>query len=326
MLQIGPYRLQSQVLLAPMAGVTDLPFRKLCRKFGAGLTTAEMLTSDTRLWHSDKSRHRLAFNEETSPISVQIAGSDPFMLADAAQKAVEHGAQIIDINMGCPAKKVCKKLAGSALLKNESLVYEILKATVTAVNVPVTLKTRTGWDKNQKNGVKVAMMAEDLGIKAIAIHGRTRACKFAGNADYDSIAEIAEAVTIPVIANGDIDSPTKAKYVLDRCNTAAVMIGRAALGNPWIFSKTVALLNGNRMVNDDNIGNTIASHLLGLYQLYGEYKGIRIARKHFSWYCETLRKPKSVTSQFNKLDTTESQIEAVQEVFAQHINHEEKAA
>ena len=329
LLTIGPYDLESQVLLAPMAGVTDLPFRKICRNFGAGLTTSEMLTSDTRLWHSNKSANRLEYTEEKGPISMQIAGSDPKMLANAAQESVKRGAQIIDINMGCPAKKVCRKLAGSALLKDETLVAEILNSVVGAVNVPVTLKTRTGWDILNKNGPTVAKIAEDAGIAAIAIHGRTRACKFSGEAEFETVKRIVETVSIPVIANGDIASPSKAKEVLENTNAAAIMIGRAAWGNPWIFDQINRYLRGQPSLEKpslENVVSTIETHFRGLYSLYGELKGLRIARKHYLWYSQTFGLPNHVAKQFNDIQNSQSQIDAVYKTFEQHLNYEENVA
>ena len=314
--------------MAPMAGVTDLPFRKICRSFGAGLTTSEMVTSDTKLWQSDKSSQRLTYDTEQSPISVQIAGNDPDMMAHAAQACVSRGAQIIDINMGCPAKKVCKKLAGSALLKDEKLVADILEKVVNAVSVPVTLKTRTGWDQENKNGTTVARIAEESGIAALAIHGRTRACRFEGQAEFETIAKIVEEVSIPVIANGDITTPARAIEVLDQTNAAAVMVGRAAWGNPWIFDDIVRQLQGLDRIKPtfEEVVSTISQHFNGLYELYGDLKGLRIARKHFSWYCQTFGIPVEESRSFNLIETSKSQIEAVLSSFEQHFNHEEKAA
>src|SRR5690606_21320681 len=241
-MQIGPYTLANNLVLAPMAGVTDRPFRQLCRQLGAGLVVSEMVTADTRLWHSRKSRHRLDHSGEPGPISVQIAGGEPGMLAEAAAANVELGAQIVDINMGCPAKKVCKKAAGSALLRDETLVRDILEAVVSAVDVPVTLKIRTGWSREARNGVNIAQLAESCGIRALAVHGRTREDKFEGEAEYETSARIVASVNIPVIANGDIDSPQKAKRVLETTSAGGIMIGRAAQGNPWIFRDTVHYL------------------------------------------------------------------------------------
>lgn len=331
MFKIGPYEIRSRVLLAPMAGITDLPFRKLCRTMGAGLTTSEMLTSDTSLWSSDKSRSRLQIeNSSAIPSSVQIAGSDPDAMACAAIAAVAMGAQIIDINMGCPAKKVCRKLAGSALLQDEGLVAKILNKVVSSVAVPVTLKTRTGWNEALRNGKRIAGIAEDAGIQALAIHGRTRACRFNGDAEYDTIAEIASGVKIPVIANGDITDASKAKYVLDYTGATAVMLGRAAFGNPWIFQRVSKLIDDGKETNPPSaieIQKTMEAHFKELYLFYGDYKGTRIARKHFAWYCQAHIKD-SVThvKTFNTLDSSQSQLNAVRSLFKRPNIYEDKVA
>lgn len=314
-----------------MAGVTDLPFRTICRQMGAGLTTSEMLSSDTRLWQSNKSKHRLATTGEKGPISIQIAGSEPEMMAQAARACQSQGAQIIDINMGCPAKKVCKKLAGSALLKDETLVSDILKAVVSNVDIPVTLKIRTGWNEQNKNAKTIAKIAEAEGIQALAVHGRTRACKFNGDAEYDTIAEIVRSVNIPVIANGDITSPEKAKRVLQHTSADAVMIGRAAWGSPWIFKQVIDELNNQPVVkpNIKQIKTIIVDHLKALHTFYGDYMGVRIARKHFAWYMQKLSVstvPTTTTKDFNQLETSISQISAVLDLFARLNYHEEKAA
>ncbi|WP_075185894.1 tRNA dihydrouridine synthase DusB [Teredinibacter haidensis] len=330
MFQIGPYTIAGRTVLAPMAGVTDAPFRRLCRQFGAGLTTSEMVTSDTRLWSSNKTRSRLAGEaQEQTPISIQIAGSDPQMMAEAAQLAVANGAKIIDINMGCPAKKVCKKLAGSALLQNESLVAEILTTVVNSVSAPVTLKTRTGWDSTNRNGKRIARIAEESGIQALAIHGRTRACRFNGNAEYDTIAEIVDSVALPVIANGDIDTPQKAERVLAYTGAAAVMIGRPALGNPWIFEQVEHYLQEGKLKTTPSahqLQKTLAWHLNELTVFYGETKGVRIARKHTRWYLERYQGAKTFLQHFNQLDTLQSQLEAVTNFFNRPETHEENAA
>lgn len=292
MLQIGPYTLDSRVVLAPMAGVTDLPFRRLCRRLGAGLVVSEMITSDTKLWNTRKSQQRLNHSssnhgDEIEPRSIQIAGGDPIMMAEAARMNVERGAQIIDINMGCPAKKVCKKAAGSALMKDEGLVADILAAVVSATDVPVTLKIRTGWATDQRNGLTIAKIAQDCGIQALAVHGRTKACAFKGDAEYDTIAEIKSALSIPVIANGDIDSPQKAKAVMDYTEADAVMIGRAAQGRPWICREIDHFLRHGDIVAPPKIGQVrsiLLEHLNALYAFYGEFMGVKIARKHVAWY------------------------------------------
>jgi len=284
---IGRYRIASRVVLAPMAGVTDKPFRQLCRRLGAGLTVSEMTIADPGLWHTRKSRLRLDHAGEPTPVSVQIAGYDPIMLAAAARFNVEHGAAIIDINMGCPAKKVCNVFSGSALLQDERLVERILRAVVQAVSVPVTLKIRTGWDRQHKNGVQIARIAEDCGIAALAVHGRTRADLYQGQAEYDTIAEIKQAVAIPILANGDIDSPQQAASVLHRTGADAVMIGRAAQGRPWIFREINHYLATDQVLQAPdraNIGALLIEHLQQLHAFYGEPQGVRIARKHLAWY------------------------------------------
>ncbi len=328
MFKIGPYEIKSRVLLAPMAGITDKPYRKLCRFYGAGLTTSEMITSDVSLWKTKKSAHRLVTDEDDPLTSIQIAGSDPKLLAEAAIAAEDRGAQIIDINMGCPAKKVCKKLAGSALLDNEELVESILQRVVKAVKVPVTLKTRTGWSPLKKNGPTVAKIAEDSGVSAIAMHGRTRACKFNGAAEYDTATQLAKSLSIPVIVNGDIDSAYKAKKILKETGASAVMIGRASWGNPWIFQQINQELTDTKQQesSSEQIINTIEAHFNGLYDHYGELQGIRIARKHFLWYCQNFGLPKDIVSDFNQIETTELQLDLVRINFKEYINHEEKVA
>ncbi|WIO75664.1 tRNA dihydrouridine synthase DusB [Porticoccaceae bacterium LTM1] len=317
-----------------MAGVTDLPFRQLCRQMGAGLVVSEMVTSDTSLWHSRKSQQRLIHRDEPAPRSVQIAGADPQMMAEAARANVELGAQIIDINMGCPAKKVCKRAAGSALLADEPLVAEILQAVVSAVDVPVTLKIRTGSNPEQRNGVTIAKLAQDAGIAALAVHGRTRACRFMGTAEYDTIATIVDAVEIPVFANGDIDSPKKARRVLDHTGAAAVMIGRSAQGRPWIFREiNHYLATGNELAEPqlDEVHQLLHQHLDGLHQHYGDYLGVRIARKHIGWYLETLKGDDStVTRQlkarFNGLESQQQQVTFLEQLFADLAQLQEQVA
>jgi tRNA-dihydrouridine synthase B len=298
-LRIGPYLLPSNVLLAPMAGVTDRAFRRLCRRFGAGLAASEMLTADVRLWGTEKSRCRMDHAGEASPRVVQIAGYDPGMMADAARRNVDLGAEIIDINMGCPAKKVCNRLAGSALLQDEALVARILATVVRSVNAPVTLKTRTGWDREHKNGIHVARIAQDCGIAALAIHGRTRGDMYEGAAEHDTVQAIKAEVGIPVIANGDIDSPQRARAVLVQTGCDGVMIGRAAQGRPWIFDDVNFFIETGKLRADlplQKVRDIMRAHLEDLYALYGDETGVRVARKHLSWYCrqhpgqETLRK------------------------------------
>ena len=289
-LRIGPYILPARAVLAPMAGVTDRPFRVLARKLGAGLAAAEMLTCDVRLWSTGKSRHRMNHEGEPAPRVVQLAGADCEALAAAARINVDLGAQIIDINMGCPAKKVCGRLCGSALLQDESLVARILAAVVRAVDVPVTLKIRTGWDRTQKNGVRIARLAQSCGVAALAVHGRTRADFYQGAAEYDTIREIKSRVTLPVFANGDIEGPRKARDVLDFTGADAVMIGRAAQGAPWIFRSVNAHLSDTAAppLARAEVRAIILAHLESLYDFYGEETGTRIARKHLGWYCVQL--------------------------------------
>lgn len=294
-MRIGPYTLANNLALAPMAGVTDLPFRLLCRRMGAGLAAGEMLTSDVRLWNSAKSRRRMDHTGEPEPRIVQIAGGDPAMMAEAAKRNVDAGAQIIDINMGCPAKKVCGRACGSALLKDESLVARILDAVVRAVDVPVTLKIRTGWDRAHRNGVRIARLAQECGVQAIAVHGRTREDMFEGSAEYETIRDIKSEVSIPVFANGDIDSPQKAREVLDFTRADGVMLGRAAHGAPWIFRAVNSELDGEPVpysgsgsLSRAEVRAIILEHLESLYAFYGEDAGVRIARKHLGWYCRQL--------------------------------------
>jgi tRNA-dihydrouridine synthase B len=285
--KIGPYTLPSNVLLAPMAGVTDRPFRILCRRFGAGLAASEMLSADVRLWDTRKSRRRMDHIGEPGPRVVQIAGFDPAMMAEAARRNVDCGAQIIDINMGCPAKKVCNRLAGSALMQDEALVARILHAVVEAVDVPVTLKTRTGWDRDHKNGIRVAMIAEDSGIQALAIHGRTRTDHYQGDAEHETVAAIKAMIKIPVFANGDIDSPERARQILAATGCDGIMIGRAAQGRPWIFDEVNFFLStgeSRATLALEKVRDIMRAHLEDLYAFYGDETGVRVARKHLSWY------------------------------------------
>ena len=286
-LLIGPYLLPNNLALAPMAGVTDLPFRLLCRRMGAGIAAGEMLTSDVRLWHTEKSRRRMDHSGEPEPRVVQIAGGDPEMMVEAAQRNVDAGAQIIDINMGCPAKKVCNKAAGSALMRDEVLVRTILETVVKAVAVPVTLKMRTGWDSTTRNAVAIARMAQDIGIQALAVHGRTRACMYRGNAEYETIRAVKQSVAIPVFANGDIDSPHKAKSVLEQTHADGLMIGRSAQGRPWIFREIDAYLRDGIVTDEPSVAEVrdiMLAHLRDLHAFYGEDVGVRVARKHIDWY------------------------------------------
>ncbi len=318
-IQIGPYRLNGRVFLAPMAGVTDLPFRRLCRRMGAALAAGEMLSADPRLWDTGESRRRRDHSGEDEPRVVQIAGGDPQMMADAARRNVAAGAQVIDINMGCPAKKVCNKDAGSALLRDEKLVAEILEETVRAAGVPVTLKIRTGWSEERRNGVEIARIAESAGVQALAVHGRTRACRFDGAVEYDTIGEIKQAVRIPVIANGDIDSPAKAAWVMRATGADAVMVGRAAQGRPWIFREIEAALDGRAAPAVPTPGEArdiIAAHLRDLYVFYGVEAGVRIARKHIGWYCRERPHAQAFRQSVMRVDSAEGQLEAVEFFFA----------
>lgn len=318
--RIGPYILPNRLILAPMAGVTDQPFRQLCRRLGAGLVVSEMVTSDVRLWNSRKSRLRLLHEGDPEPRSVQIAGGDPQMLAEAAVRNVELGAQIIDINMGCPAKKVCNKAAGSALMKDEKLVAEILEAVVGAVDVPVTLKIRTGWDREHKNGLEVAKIAEQAGIAALAVHGRTRADLYKGEAEYDTIAAIKQAISIPVFANGDIDTPEKARQVLEATGVDGLLIGRAAQGRPWIFREIDHYLATGKLLAPPalyEVEDILMQHLQALHAFYGDVMGVRIARKHVSWYLATLPGAREYRSRFNGLEDRDAQCASVRAFFAE---------
>lgn len=301
-----------------MAGVTDRPFRELCLRYGAGMAVSEMMSANPKLWKTSKSKQRMVHEGESGIRSVQIAGSDPQLMADAAQFSVENGAQIIDINMGCPAKKVNKKLAGSALLQYPTIIEEILKAVVNAVDVPVTLKTRTGWDTDNKNCVQIAKLAEDCGIQALALHGRTKACMYKGEAEYDSIKAVKEAISIPVIANGDIDSPEKAKFVLEYTGADALMIGRPAQGRPWIFQEIHHYLeNGTTMdeLPTQEAKAIMLGHVNALHEFYGEYLGPRIARKHVGWYLKEHEQASEFRRTFNAIDAAPLQIEALEGYF-----------
>jgi tRNA-dihydrouridine synthase B len=317
-MRIGPYTLRNNLFLAPMAGVTDRPFRVLCRRLGAGMAASEMVASNSLLWGSEKTRRRADHNGEDEPRAVQIVGSDPRMMAEAARVNVERGAQIIDINMGCPAKKICNVYAGSALLQNEKLVTDILNAVVTSVNVPVTLKIRTGWDRAHKNGARIAGLAEDCGVQALAVHGRTRADLFQGEAEYDTIAAIKQAVRIPVIANGDITSPEKAAFVLKHTGADGVMVGRAAQGNPWIFREIAHYLATGAKLAPPTIAevrDTLLEHLENLYAFYGAHTGVRVARKHISWYSKGLVGGAAFRHGVNRVETMAQQLALTREFF-----------
>lgn len=334
-MRIGPFTLASRTLLAPMVGVTDQPFRALCRQMGAGLATSEMTASDLRLWDTDKSRRRRVNRDEIGPRSVQIVGSDPVKLAEAARHNADLGAQIIDINMGCPAKKICNVAAGSALMKDEVLIGRILESVVMAAGVPVTLKIRTGWDPDHRNGVNVAQIAERSGIVALAVHGRTRACAFGGAAEYETIAAIKSAVGMPVIANGDIDSPEKAQAVLKLTQADAVMVGRAAQGRPWIFREIEHYFaTGQKLAEPtrQEVGFILYEHIKNLHEFYGEHIGVQIARKHIGWYTKAQRGREAFRARVNVIENATKQLVAVQtffqspELFRQTSQCEDEAA
>ena len=315
---IGPYLLENALVVAPMAGVTDRPFRKLCRRFGAGYAVSEMIASNPALKDTPKTQRRMEHAGEVAPVGAQIAGADPGQLAEAARFNVSRGAQIIDINMGCPAKKVCNVAAGSALLKDEALVKRIVESVVAAVDVPVTLKIRTGWDRTQRNAVRIAQIAENAGIQALSVHGRTRADAFLGAAEYDTIAEVKARVAIPVIANGDIDSPEKARAVLRHTGADALMIGRAAQGRPWIFREIEHFLRSGVHVappSADEVRRALIGHVTELHTFYGEFQGLRVARKHVSWYMAGLSGGGAFRQQFNRLESAQSQIDALEAFF-----------
>jgi tRNA-dihydrouridine synthase B len=317
-MQIGPYRLKNNLMVAPMAGVTDRPFRQLCKVMGAGMAVSEMVSSNSLLWGSEKTRRRANHEGEVEPKSVQIAGADPAMMAEAARYNVDQGAQIIDINMGCPAKKVCNVMAGSALLQNEALVQRIVEAVVAAVPVPVTLKIRTGWDRTHRNALSVAHIAENAGIQSLAIHGRTRACGYTGDAEYDTIAAVKAAVRIPVVANGDITSPQKARQVLALTGADGLMIGRAAQGRPWIFREIEHYLNTGTLLPPPEVSEihtVLNHHLEDLYSFYGLETGVRVARKHISWYTRGLKGSAAFRHAMNQLQTVAEQRAAVQDFF-----------
>lgn len=317
-MKIGTYPITPPVGLAPMAGVTDKPFRLLCKRLGAGLAVSEMTTSDPRLWKTRKSLHRMDHLGEPDPVSVQIAGTQPERMADAARFNVDHGAKIIDINMGCPAKKVCKAWAGSALMQDEALVERILHAVVAAVSVPVTLKIRTGWARDQRNALAIARIAEGCGIQALAVHGRTRDQKYQGQAEYDTIAEVVDRVGIPVLANGDIDSPDKAAAVFRHTGAAGILVGRAAQGRPWIFREINHFLaTGERLPEPDmrEIRDILLGHLDALHEFYGEAQGVRIARKHLGWYARGRPESRPFLTVVNQAVTAADQVGMTKDYF-----------
>ncbi|MFI3247473.1 MAG: tRNA dihydrouridine synthase DusB [Ferrimonas sp.] len=316
-MKIGPHQLANQLIVAPMAGVTDLPFRQLCRRLGAGLAVSEMISANPEVWATEKSMARMDHTNESGIRSVQIAGAEPELMAQAARFNAERGAQIIDINMGCPAKKVNKKLAGSALLQHPELVKAICTAVVNAVDVPVTLKIRTGWDPEHRNGVEIARIAEQCGIAALAVHGRTRQCMYKGEAEYDTIAAIKHAISIPLVANGDIDSPEKARMVLAKTNADALMIGRPAQGRPWIFREIDHYLKTGTHLPEPSLEERwqlMQEHVQQLHAFYGDERGMRIARKHVGWYLDNQQQPER-RRQFNQLDSAAAQRETLARFF-----------
>ncbi len=320
-MRIGSWSLPNPVFIAPMAGVTDRPYRQLCKKLGAGYAVSEMAASNPRLWDSVKTSRRLNHDGEIDPISVQIAGSDPAMMAEAAVFNIKKGARIIDINMGCPVKKVCNVASGSALLRDEKLVAQILERVVqacTPLQVPVTLKTRTGWDRSSRNVIRIAKLAEDIGIAALTVHGRTRADLYQGEAEYETIKNVKQAITIPVIANGDIDSPEKAKYVLQYTGADAIMIGRAAQGRPWIFREVVHFLNTGLHLHPPTyheLQSCLLEHLEDHYRFYGEFTGVRTARKHIGWYLASLPGTETLLACINQTNNTSDQTRALEQWF-----------
>jgi tRNA-dihydrouridine synthase B len=334
-MRIGPHVLRNNLFVAPMAGVSDRPFRQLCKKFGAAMAVSEMVASNSLLWGSEKTRRRANHEGESAPVSVQIAGADPDMMAEAARYNVGEGAQIIDINMGCPAKKICNVMAGSALLKDELLVGRILQAVVRAVDAPVTLKYRTGWDQHHKNALAVARIAADAGIQLLSIHGRTRACGYTGHAEYDTIAEVKSATRLPVIANGDITTPEKARFVLDYTKADGLMIGRAAQGRPWIFREIEYYLKTGAHLPPPLVGEihqVLIAHLHELYAFYGADTGVKIARKHISWYTKGLAGSAGFRHAMNQMQGIKEQLAAANRFFDQlaqeyeNLRYEEELA
>ena len=323
-MKIGPIQLKNRLIVAPMAGVTDRPFRSLCKQLGAGMAVSEMVASNSLLWGSEKTIRRGNHEGEVEPKVIQIAGADPGMMAEAARYNVDKGADIIDINMGCPAKKICNVYAGSALLKDEPLVARIVDAVVRAVHVPVTLKIRTGWNKDNRNALTIAKIAEDHGIQSLAMHGRTRACMYTGEAEYDTIRAVKQAIRIPVVANGDITTPEKARFVLEYTGADAVMIGRAAQGRPWIFREIEHFLQtGARLAPPpvEEIREVLVGHLHDLYAFYGYERGSRVARKHIAWYTKGLRHSAVFRARMNTLDDAGAQLAAVKEFFDGLLAH-----
>lgn len=328
-MHIGAHQLKNNLVLAPMAGVTDRPFRQLCRQWGAGLAVSEMVTSDASLYASRKTIKRLDHHGEAGPISVQIVGNQPEQMAHAAQVNAEHGAQIIDINMGCPKKKVCKVAAGSALMRDEELIKRILGTVVDAVDIPVTLKIRTGWDLQSRNASQIAEIAEQAGIQALAVHGRTRACGFSGEAEYTTITAVKQAVSIPVLANGDITSPQKAQQVLELTGADGVMMGRAAQGRPWIFQEIEHYLKTGKLLPEPDplwIRDLLLEHLDNLYDFYGKEHGVKVARKHIAWYSRAQQGSSEFRRKINQAQTTEEQGRLINDYFKCLPSKEELAA
>ncbi len=326
-MRLGPHELPNNVFVAPMAGVTDRPFRHLCKTLGAGHAISEMAASNPRLWASEKTARRINHHGERAPVAVQLAGADRQMLAEAARFNVERGAQIIDINMGCPAKKVCSVASGSALLRDVDLVRRILDAVTGAVDVPVTLKYRTGWDPENRNAVEVARLAQDCGVAALTLHGRTRACGFTGEAEYDTIRAVKRSVAIPVIANGDIDTPEKARAVLAYTGADGVMIGRAAQGRPWIFREVVHFLGTGESLPPprvDEVRELLLAHLDDHYAFYGEAAGVRTARKHIIWYTRRLEGGEAFCERMNAIEDCAGQARAVDRFFRSHAERHER--
>jgi len=327
--RLGNLVLQNNLILAPMAGITDRPFRSLCRRLGAGLAVAEMVSADTALWGTRKSLHRLDHQGEPGPIAAQIVGADPVAMAAAARLNVEQGADILDINMGCPAKKVCRVAAGSALLKDERLVGRILAAVVAAVPVPVTLKIRTGWSTEARNALRIARIARESGVEALTVHGRTRACGYSGRAEYDTIRAIKQEVPITLVANGDIDGPEKARLVLDYTGADAIMIGRATQGRPWIFQQIAHYLSSGLQPpapRGDRVKQIVLEHLQDLYHLYGASRGVRIARKHAARYCNGRGDAKQFVASFNRVETPKEQRDLIEGFFNEPDRREDRAA
>ncbi|NCA69042.1 MAG: tRNA dihydrouridine synthase DusB [Sphingobacteriia bacterium] len=326
---IGPHRFETNLILAPMAGISDRPFRALCRRLGAGTTVAEMVSASTALWATPKSARRLDYRGESGPVWAQIVGADPLAMARAARASVDLGADIIDINMGCPAKKVCKQAAGAALLRDESLVGRILAAVVAAVTVPVTLKIRTGWSPQTRNAARIAALAYDAGIAALTVHGRTRSCGYAVPAEYETLREIRSSIPIPLIANGDITTPARAKAVLHATGADAIMIGRAARGRPWIFRDIAAFLDTGILPAEpppDWILALLREHLESIYHFYGASAGVRIARKHIAWYSHHLPGAASFRDTINRIETPAEQLARVAAFFERRLEMETRAA